>query len=169
MRLSPSGLRRLQRVWCRFWKKGELDHPRKTTRHMDCWELLTTKYPPLTTENRYRSYTCKMLYLTAVRLYIFRLHRLDVADGFSRAAVRNITACPCFHEYRLGYLKKNAQQSKYSDSYRIIQVFDDAQRRKGSQLGGNQHLRSVRDDTLDDTRESIPGYLHSCVCPPCNG
>ncbi len=35
------------------------------------------------------------------------------------------------------------------------QMTANAQRRQGSQFGSNQHLCSVRDDSLDDTRESI--------------
>lgn len=107
------------------------------------------------------SYSCKIIYLSPSSSGCCRW----IQPG---CRWRNITACPCFHEYRLGYLK-NAQQSKYSDSYRIIQVFDDAQRRKGSQLGGNQHLRSVRDDTLDDTRESIQDTCTLAFVHPVTG
>ena len=70
-------------------------------------------------------------------------------------SVAEYNRLPLFSRVSLGIPQENTQQSKHPDSNRIIQVFDDAQRRKGSQLGGNQHLRSVRDDALDDTRESI--------------
>ena len=84
-------------------------------------------------------------------------------------SVAEYNRLPLFSRVSFGISQKNAQQSKYSDSYRIIQVFDDAQRRKGSQLGGNQHLRSVRDDTLDDTRESIQDTCTLAFVHPVTG
>ena len=84
-------------------------------------------------------------------------------------SVAEYNRLPLFSRVSFGISQKNAQQSKYSDSYRIIQVFDDAQRRKGSQLGGNQHLRSVRDDALDDTRESIQDTCTLAFVHPVTG
>ena len=47
--------------------------------------------------------------------------------------------------------RKNTEHRHDEDSHRIIQVFNDGKRGEGSQLGSNQHLRTIRDNALNHT------------------
>ena len=67
-------------------------------------------------------------------------------------SVAEYNRLPLFSRVSFGISQKNAQQSKYSDSYRIIQVFDDAQRRKGSQFGGKIRIVGLDHDSQQGLR-----------------
>ena len=67
MRFSLSGFGRIHHARFRIWKKEELDRP-----WINAYRIFVECYLPpqvrAVNHGRYGSFTCKMLYLTAVRL-----------------------------------------------------------------------------------------------------